>query len=120
MDEQTELLREMRDLLRVMAEPALAKRDEKLRTVLLKTVGKSPARIKSIFLMDGTRTQKVIRETSKIDPGDLSRLVKSLHKEGLIALDEKKPKLALAIPSDFLTARRNGDGQFLRNIERNS
>jgi hypothetical protein len=39
--EQTELLREMRDLLRVMAEPALAKRDEKRRAALLEIVGKS-------------------------------------------------------------------------------
>jgi hypothetical protein len=41
MNEQTELLRQIRDLLLVMAEPALAKRDERLRASLLEIVGKS-------------------------------------------------------------------------------
>ena len=41
MNEQTELLREMCHLLRVMAEPQLAKRDEKLRASLLEAVGRA-------------------------------------------------------------------------------
>ena len=40
MTEDTELLREIRDLLLVMAEPGLAKRDERLREVLIEIVGK--------------------------------------------------------------------------------
>jgi len=38
LNEQTELLREMCHLLRVIAEPQLAKRDEKLRASLLEAV----------------------------------------------------------------------------------
>lgn len=59
-EEQTELLREMRDLLRVMAEPALAKRDEGFRGALTKLVGTSRARAKAVSLMDGSKTQATI------------------------------------------------------------
>jgi hypothetical protein len=41
MDEQTELLREMCDLLRLIAEPALAKRDKVRRAVLKELAGRS-------------------------------------------------------------------------------
>jgi hypothetical protein len=39
MDENIELWREMRNLLRVIAEPVLAKRDKKLRASLCGVVG---------------------------------------------------------------------------------
>jgi hypothetical protein len=66
MNEQTELLREMCELLRVMAEPALAKRDEKLREELRKIVGRSQPKVKAVLLMDGSRTQKEIIKQSAI------------------------------------------------------
>ena len=101
MNEQTELLREIRDLLRVMAEPELAKRDERLRTSLLEIVGKSKAAASAVVLMDGSKSQKEICSGSRIDPGQLSRLVKSLRTKSLIAADEKHPKLMLSILPNF-------------------
>jgi hypothetical protein len=101
MDKNTELLREMRDLLRVIAEPALAKRDEKLRASLSGVVGRSKAKIDAVLLMDGSRNQAAICKGSGIDQGNLSRLVKALRAEALIAADEKYPKLVISVPPDF-------------------
>src|SRR5438105_818831 len=101
MNEQTELLREMRDLLLVIAEPALAKRDERLRESLRQIVGKGK-RAKAILLMDGTRSQAVIKNESGIDAGDLSRCVKALRDASLIGKDDKQaPKLVISIPPNF-------------------
>jgi hypothetical protein len=110
-DEQVELLREMRDLLRLLAEPALAKRDEKLRGALSTIVGKSKAKARAVVLMNGSRNQSAIRADSGIDHGDLSRLVKSLKSAALIDADEKRPKLLVSVPSHFfdnLERGRNG------------
>jgi hypothetical protein len=110
MDEQTQLLREMRDLLLVIAEPALAKRDEKLRTSLLDIAGKSKAKARAILLMDGSRTQAAITKESGIDQGNMSRLVKALRAQSLIADDERHPKLVLSIPADFFENTEKRDG----------
>src|SRR5258708_2371401 len=96
-EEQTELLREMRDLLRLIAEPELAKRDQALRSSLLEIVGRSNPKMKAVLIMDGTRTQAAIRKESSIDRGALSRLVKSLRAKGVISGDEK-PKLLISVP----------------------
>jgi hypothetical protein len=101
LNEQTELLREMCHLLRVIAEPQLAKRDERLRASLLEAVGKRKARAKAAHLMDGTRNQTAIRKDAGIDAGDLSRLTKDLRAKGLIAPDDKNPKLTITIPPTF-------------------
>jgi hypothetical protein len=87
-NEQVELLREVRDLLRVIAEPALAKRDERLRTSLTSIVGKSKQKAKAVLLMDGSRSQLAIREATGMDSGNLSRLVKDLRSKELIAGDD--------------------------------
>jgi hypothetical protein len=110
MNEQTELLREMRDLLRVMAEPAIAKRDEKLRAALVEIVGKGTAKAKAVLLMDGLRSQAAICKESGIDQGGLSRLTKALRTQALIAADEKHPKLVISVPPNFFqnTERQNG------------
>ncbi|MBZ5664441.1 MAG: hypothetical protein LAO30_07525 [Acidobacteriia bacterium] len=100
MNEQTELLSEIRDLLRLIAEPALAKRDEGLRVALRELVGRSKPNAKAVLLMDGTRTRAAIRQGSGIDQGNLSRLAKSLREKGLITADEQ-PKLLIAIPANF-------------------
>jgi hypothetical protein len=100
MNEQTELLREMRDLLLVMAEPALAKRDEKLRAELQAIVGKSKLRANAVFLMDGARSQTAIINESGIDPGQLSRFVKALREASLLGKEEN-PKLVIVIPPNF-------------------
>lgn len=107
MNEQTELLREMRDLLLVMAEPALAKRDEKLRTALRGVVGKSKSRGKAVALMDGTRSQSAIKASVGIDAGELSRVVKALRAESLLTKDDN-PKLVIAIPLTFFEQREGG------------
>ena len=102
MNEQTELLREIRDLLLVIAEPALAKRDERLRESLTQIVGKSKPRAKAVLLMDGARSQTVIKKDAGIDAGDLSRCVKALREALLISKDDKLlPKLAIAVPLNF-------------------
>src|SRR2546425_1009176 len=102
MNEQTELLREMRDLLLVMAEPALAKRDERLKESLRQIVGRSKPKAKAVLLMDGSRTQKAIGRQSGLDIGNLSRCVKALREASLISKDEKQnPKLVISIPPNF-------------------
>lgn len=101
MDEQTELLREMRDLLRVMAEPALAERDKKLRTALLGVVGNSKQRAEVVILMDGKKSQADLRKQSGMDSGNMSRLVTALRAKQLIKADDKYPDLVIAIPPNF-------------------
>jgi hypothetical protein len=105
MDEQSaELLsavREIRDLIRLMAEPAIAERDQKLRTELRRIVGKSIPSSKSVLLMDGSRTQAEIRSVTGINQGNLSTLVKSLSKSKLLSGDGKQPNLAISIPPNF-------------------
>lgn len=101
MSKDTELLMEIRDLLLLMAEPALAKRDERLRSSLQQIVGKSRPRAEAVVLMDGTRTQTEIRKECAIDAGALSRLVKSLRDEQLIGPDSDRPKVVFPVPSNF-------------------
>ena len=101
MDEQIELLREMRDLLRVIAEPALAQRDQKRRASVLEVVGKSKRKAQVVLLMDGSRSQAVIHKESGMDQGDISRLVKTLRAKELIKADEKHPELVITIPPNF-------------------
>jgi hypothetical protein len=110
LSEDTELLREMRDLLQVIAEPTLAKRDAKPRASLIGIVGKSSARAKATLRMDGSRTQAAICKESGIDQGGLSRLVKALRASSLMTVDEKQPKLAIAIPSNFFDDPEAQDG----------
>ena len=98
MSDDTEILREIRDLLRLIAEPALAKRDERLRASLQELVGKSKQKAEVVFLMDGTRSQADIRKAAGIDAGNLSRFATALTEAELIGLDEKRPKLAFAVP----------------------
>jgi predicted HTH transcriptional regulator len=101
MDQNTELLREMRDLLQIIAEPALEKRDQRQRAMLREVVGKGKITAKAVLLMDGAKTQRAICKEAGIDPGHLSRLVKSLRTRGLIESEFDKPKLVFPIPSDF-------------------
>lgn len=101
LEEQTELLREMRDLLRVMAEPALAERDRKLRASLLEVVGKSKQKGEAVLLMNGSRSQAELRKESGMDSGNLSRLVTALRGKQLIRADEKFPELVISIPPNF-------------------
>jgi hypothetical protein len=106
-DEQTELLREMRDLLRVMAEPALAERDKKLREALLEVVGSSKKRADVALLMNGTRSQADLRKESGMDSGNVSRLVTALREKQLVKEDDKHPELVITIPPNFFDNLEN-------------
>jgi len=104
-DENAELLlkevREMRKLLELLAEPAIAERDGKLRGELRNIVGSSVRKQRSVFLMDGTRTQKQIIERTRVNQGGLSTMVGRLESAGLLADGRKQPKLAISIPLNF-------------------
>ena len=99
--EQTELLREVRDLLRVIAEPALAERDKKIRKELREVVGRSKQKADAVLLMNGKRSQAELRNAAGMDSGNLSRLVGTLRGKGLIKSDEGHPELVISIPSNF-------------------
>src|SRR5260370_12864977 len=101
MSREIELLTEIRDLLQVMAEAALAERDAKMRTSLRAVVGSGGKKAKAALLMDGTRSQSAIIKESGIDQGNLSRLVKALAAAQLISADEKHPRLLVRVPSAF-------------------
>ncbi len=103
-DHSAEILKaicEIRELVRLLAEPAIAERDRKLRTELRRIVGSSALKRSSVLLMDGNRTQKEIRDKTKINQGDLSTLVKKLKEGKLVEGDGKQPRLAISIPHNF-------------------
>ena len=101
MSKEIELLAEIRDLLQVMAEPALAQRDAKLRSALRTLVGGSTKRASLALLMDGTRSQSTLAKEAGIDSGNVSRFVKALAEAKLISADQKHPHLVLKVPSTF-------------------
>jgi hypothetical protein len=103
MSEDTDLLREIRDLLRLVAAPALAEREQKQKARLLEIVGRSKRKADAVLLMDGTRSQATISKECGIDMGDLSRLVRALRESQLIAPDDN-PRILLAVPADFMTS----------------
>lgn len=94
-------VREIRDFVRLMAEPAIAERDRNLRIELRRIVGKSVPGAKAVLLMDGTRSQTAIRNEIGINQGQLSVLVKQLNAGKLLSGDGKEPKLAISIPANF-------------------
>lgn len=92
---------EIRDLLRLLAEPAIAQRDQKRREEIKRIVGSSKPKAASVLLMDGSRTQTAIHNETGINQGHLSTLVKQLSAAGLLAGDTKQPNLAISLPSTF-------------------
>lgn len=101
MSRDTELLTEIRDLLQVMAEPALAKRDAKLRTALRDNVGVSAKKARAVQLMDGSRSQSAISKEAGMDSSDLSKFVRKLAAEKLLVADQKEPRLVINVPPNF-------------------
>ena len=97
----SEAILEMRDLLRLLAEPAIAERDQKRRADIKNIVGSSAPKAKSVLLMDGSRTQAQIVPQAGIRKGHLSTLVKELSEDGLLVGDIKHPKLAIMLPTNF-------------------
>jgi hypothetical protein len=96
-----ETLRKIYGLLELLAEDKIAQRDAKQRTALREIVGTSTAKQKSVFLMDGNRTQAEIRRATSVHQGNLSTMVSKLHKDKLLVGDTKKPKLNFSIPLNF-------------------
>ena len=96
-----EAISEIRDLIRLMAEPQIAARDQKLRDELIRIVGKSESKAKVVLLMNGNNTQAMIHSQTGFHRGNLSTLIKELGKHKLIIGDSKQPKLAITVPSDF-------------------
>ncbi|QWG19336.1 hypothetical protein KMZ68_05625 [Bradyrhizobium sediminis] len=96
-----ETLRKIYGLLELLAEDKIAQRDAKLRAALREIVGTSSAKQKSVFLMDGNRTQAEIHRAASVNQGHLSTMVSKLHKEKLLVSDTKKPKLNFSIPLNF-------------------
>jgi hypothetical protein len=94
-------VREIRDLLRLMAEPSIAERDRKLRAELRRIVGNGASKAKAVLMMDGSRTQSVIQRETGINQGYLSTLVKQLTSAKLLSGDGKQPRLAISIPANF-------------------
>lgn len=107
-DEETlKALWEIRDLLRLIAEPQIAARDQKRRDKLLAVVGRSVPKAKSVSLMNGTFSQADIRKQAGMNQGHLSTMVKELAQNGLLTGDIKQPNLAISIPPNFFD-ERNG------------
>jgi hypothetical protein len=93
-----ETLLKIYGLLELLAEDKIAQRDAKQREALREIVGTSTAKQKSVFLMDGNRTQADIHRATSVHQGNLSTMVNKLHKEKLLIGDTKKPKLNFSIP----------------------
>jgi hypothetical protein len=109
-EQMLQVLAEMRDLLRLIAEPAIAQRDKKLREALRGVAGSAMGRkAKAVLLMDGTRNQTKISQECGIDKGDLSGLVKKLKATDLLTGDPKKPQLAISVPLDFFETGQESD-----------
>lgn len=101
-DQTLAVLEEMRDLLRLLAEPAIAERDKKLRASLREIVGNPGSKkAEAVPLMDGTRTQAEIVSQCGITKGNLSTFVKSLRESELLGGDPKLPNLIIPIPPNF-------------------
>jgi len=98
---------EIRDLIRLMAEPQVAARDQRWREELTNIVGRSVPKQKSVLLMDGNHTQTAIRQKSGMNAGHLSTLVKKLSQSNLLVGEARQPKLAISIPSNFFENNGN-------------
>jgi hypothetical protein len=100
-DELLDTVRKIHGLLELLAEEKIAQRDAKQRSALREIVGTSAGKKRSIFLMDGTRTQAEIQRASSVNQGDLSTMVGRLRKAHLLDNDQKNPALVISIPTTF-------------------
>ena len=107
--ELIEIIRKIYGLLELLAEDKIAQRDAKQRTTLLEIVGTGAAKQKSIFLMDGTRTQREIRAVTSVNQGNLSAMIGRLQKAKLLTGDTKTPKLAISIPQTFFESNAESE-----------
>jgi len=106
-EELLSAIKEIRDLVRIMAEPAVAERDKKARTELRRLVGSSAKKASAVLLMDGNKIQSAIQKETHINQGDLSSLVKQLKTSKLLTDEGKQPKLMISVPKDFFEKARD-------------
>lgn len=95
-ESELDVLREIRDLLMLMAEPQLAERDKVRREQLRKVAGRGEKNMKAVLLMDGTRNQAAIAKEAPIDGGQLSGLVKALREAKLLR-EDANPSLVIPV-----------------------
>ena len=95
-EKKLDLLLEIRDLLRLIAEPQLAERDRKWRDELRKIAGKGEKNIKGVLLMNGSRSQAMIAKEIPMDVGQLSKLVKALRTANLLSGNEN-PEVVIPV-----------------------
>jgi CRP-like cAMP-binding protein len=114
MSDQLMLLEEVcqiRKLLELLAEPAVAQRDAKLRNELRAIVGSSSTKQQSVILMNGKLTQSQIANMTGVHQGNLSTMIGKLEGAGLLVNGKKQPKLAIHIPEDFFDAKPKTNGR---------
>lgn len=92
---------EIRELLRLIAEPQIAARDQKLRDELSRLVGKSSPKAKAVLQMDGNHTQADLVKKTGMQKGNMSTLVKALSKANLLIGETKQPQLSISVPPTF-------------------
>ena len=109
-DPKLELLREIRDLLTLIAEPQLEERDKLRRSELRRIVGRGEKKIAATLLMNGSRTKAEIARESTIDAGDLTKLVKAFNEAKLLdARNNSSPRLVIPVSrAMFLDEKKNG------------
>src|SRR5437868_5479106 len=119
-DESPELLsavKEIRDLLRVMAEPAMAEHDKNARAELRRIVGTSPKKAKAVYLMeealpdsksrsvyqmsDGAKTTEQIRVACKVSPNYVVSLTQKCVSMGIMEQKPDKKRVRLFDLRDF-------------------
>lgn len=83
-ESELDVLRDIRELLTLIAEPHLEQRDQKRRSELRAIAGGGEKNIKAIVLMDGSRTKAEIAREAPIDASQLTKLVKALEKAKLL------------------------------------
>ncbi len=99
--EMLQAVQKISGLLELLAEEKIAQRDAKQRATLREIVGSSKPKQKSVFLMNGMRTQKEIRAETLVNQGHLSTMAGKLHKAKLLMGDTIKPHLAISVPPNF-------------------
>lgn len=92
---------QIRKLLELLAEPAIAQRDARFRDELRRIVGSSVPKQKAVLLMDGSRTQTQLARETGAHKGNLSTMVGQLEGAGLLESDKKFPRLVISIPTTF-------------------
>lgn len=94
---EIEVLRDIRELLMLIAEPQLAERDRVRREALRKIAGKGEKNVKAVLLMNGERMQSTIAKEVPIDVGQLSKLVTALREAKLLDQDNQNPEVVIPV-----------------------